>query len=267
MVLFVLAGYNAFMMRDHFLQFEDRIQYLIEGGFARLFAGRLHPRELATQLVKSMEDLACRAPDGQLIAPDTYSIRLHPHDHVAILETHPDITTTLTTEIVEIARAAGIALVSTPKVKLLADDTVGLHQVGVSAWHTTDGMDSTQSMQPSKVWDAKQPDAARAILILNGQQHITIDRPVMNLGRQRDNHVIFDDPAVSRHHAQIRLRFGQHVLFDLGSASGTIVNGCQIQETILQSGDVITLGASNLIYLEEDNNPNVRPVPLPATEE
>lgn len=256
-----------FMMRDHFSQFEDRIQYLIEGGFARLFAGRLHPRELAVQLVKSMEDLAYRAPDGRLIAPDTYSIRLSPHDHAAILEAHPEIMATLATELIDIARMAGIALVSAPKVKLLADGTVGLHQVGVNAWHTTDALDSTQSMQPGKLWDTKQPDAARAILLVNGQQHITIDRPVINLGRQRDNHIILDDPAVSRHHAQIRLRFGQHVLFDLGSAGGTTVNGSRIQETILRSGDVITLGASSLIYLEEDHTPNVLPAPSPSTEE
>jgi hypothetical protein len=255
------------MMRDHLSQFEDRIQYLIEGGFARLFAGRLHPRELATQLVKSMEDLASRTPDGQLVAPDTYSIRLSPRDHAAILEAHPDIITSLTKELVEIARIAGITLTSTPKVKLLADDNIGLHQVAVSAWHMTNGMDSTQSMRPGKVWDTNKPDFARALLILNGKQQIVIDRPVINLGRNRDNHVIFNDPAVSRHHAQIRLRFGQHVLFDLGSTSGTLVNSCQIQETTLQSGDVITLGASNLIYIEEDNNSNVLSAPLPSTEE
>ena len=39
---FVGSGYNATMRQDNFSQFEDRIQYLIEGGFARLFAGRLH---------------------------------------------------------------------------------------------------------------------------------------------------------------------------------------------------------------------------------
>jgi len=256
------------MMRDQFTQFEDRIQHLIEGGFARLFAGRLHPRELAIQLIKSMEDLASRTPDGQLVAPDTYCIRLSPHDHAAILEAHPDIVTALTTELVEIARIAGIALVLTPKVKLLADDTVSLRQVGISAWHTADSMDSTQSMRPSKPEEVKEADTTRALLILNGQQHIVIDRPVLNLGRQRDNHLIIDDPTVSRHHAQIRLRFRQYVLFDLGSIGGTVVNGCQIQETILQSGDVITLGNSNLIYIEEENDSSeTQSNLLPSTEE
>jgi hypothetical protein len=256
------------MMRDQFTQFEDQIQHLIEGGFARLFAGRLHPRELAIQLIKSMEDLASHTSEGHLIAPDAYCIRLNPHDHTAILEAHPDIVTKLTTELVEIALVAGIELASTPKVKLLADNTVKLHQVGVSAWHTTDSMDSTQSMQASKIDKTFSLEPARAMLLLNGQQHITIDRPVLNVGRQRDNHIIIDDPAVSRHHAQIRLRFKQHVLFDLGSVGGTVVNGCRIQETILQSGDVITMGNSNLIYIEEDDkSSDTRPAPPTIPEE
>jgi hypothetical protein len=257
------------MMRDQFAQFEDQIQHLIEGGFARLFAGRLHPRELAIQLIKSMEDLASRTPDGQLIAPDAYCIRLSPQDHTIILEAHPDILTQLTAELVDIACVAGIALVSAPKIRLLADNSVKLHQVGVSAWHTTDSMDSTQSMLASKIEKTIKAESVRALLILNGQQHIPIDRPVLNLGRQRDNHIIIDDPAVSRHHAQIRLRFRQHVLFDLGSVGGTSVNGCRIQETALQSSDIITMGKSNLIYyIEEDvEDSDTRPAPLPSPEE
>jgi hypothetical protein len=249
------TSYNAdVMMQQHLSQFEDRIQRLVEGGFARLLAGQLHPHELAIQLAKVMEDRAFRTSDGRLIAPDHYNIRLSPQDHTAIVGAHPDIVDTLATELIEVARIAGVVLVLPPQVKLLADNTIPKQQVGVDAWHTSTEVDSTQSMPPDEIRDTKQASSPAATLILNGDQHIPVDRPILNLGRHRDNHIIIDDPAVSRHHAQIRLRFGKYALFDLGSASGTNLNGCQIQEATLHSGDVITLGNSNLIYIEDSDD-------------
>ena len=46
------------MDKNRFSQFEDRIQMLVEGGFARLFAGRLKPRDVALRLARAMEDEA-----------------------------------------------------------------------------------------------------------------------------------------------------------------------------------------------------------------
>ena len=91
---------------------------------------------------------------------------------------------------------------------------------------------------------------------------MVLDKPVINLGRQRDNDVIVDDPTVSRHHAQIRLRFGNYVLFDLGSSGGTTVNGHPVQERVLQSGDVIGLARSRgLLYIEDGGDEAERGAP------
>ena len=255
------------MKQDHFSKFEDRIQHLIEGGFARLFSGQLHPQELALQLAKTMEDDVFRSQNNQSIAPDTYCIRLCPQDHDDILSTHPDVVTELASALVEIARMADVSLVSSPQVKLLADKTMELHCVCVDAWHSAECIDSTQSMHSSELSKIADEIPPGAMLVLNGTQHIPIDRSVLNLGRQRDNHIIINDPTVSRYHAQLRLRFGQYVLFDLGSVSGTTVNGHRTQEVVLQSGDVITLGNSKLIYIEDNDNPDIPTDRLPPTKE
>jgi pSer/pThr/pTyr-binding forkhead associated (FHA) protein len=98
--------------------------------------------------------------------------------------------------------------------------------------------------------------APQAALMLNGSRNIPLKAPVVNIGRQRDNDVILDHPGVSRHHAQLRLRFGRYMLFDLGSTRGTTVNGQPIRETILQSGDVIRMAGVTLIYVEEAPAPS-----------
>jgi len=56
---------------------------------------------------------------------------------------------------------------------------------------------------------------------------------------------------VSRSHAQLRLRFGHYVVYDLGSTAGTFVNGQRIEECVLRPGDVISLGGVPVIYGED----------------
>jgi pSer/pThr/pTyr-binding forkhead associated (FHA) protein len=98
--------------------------------------------------------------------------------------------------------------------------------------------------------------APQAVLVLTGDRNIPLSQPVVNIGRRRDNDVILDHPGVSRHHAQLRLRFGRYMLFDLGSTRGTMVNGQPIREAVLQSGDVIRMADVTLIYVEEAPAPS-----------
>jgi pSer/pThr/pTyr-binding forkhead associated (FHA) protein len=62
---------------------------------------------------------------------------------------------------------------------------------------------------------------------------------------------VIDDARVSRSHAQLRLRFGHYVVYDLGSSGGTFVNGQRIEECVLRPGDVISLGGVPVIYGED----------------
>lgn len=227
------------------------MQRLVEGGFARLFAGRLHPREVAVSLARAMEDTMRPLESGQYAAADSYTVRLNPRDHRAILEGEPRIVTVLSEELLEMARAAGLALAAMPEVRLLADADVTMARIYVSASHGRGAGDVTQTM-PLSLPDPRHEQGPQAALLIDGSQQISLEKPIINIGRQRDNNVILDDLRVSRHHAQIRLRFGQYTLFDLGSTSGTLVNGQPIKEHILKSGDVITLaGSASLIYVEE----------------
>src|SRR5688572_15895194 len=108
------------MMQDRFLRFEERVQRLVEGGFARLFAGRLHPREVAIQIAQAMEDHAYRDDEGQRHAPEIYIVRLNPEDHQAILLEHPNFSDSLVEELVDLARMSGLHWFGLPEVRLLA---------------------------------------------------------------------------------------------------------------------------------------------------
>ena len=67
--------------------------------------------------------------------------------------------------------------------------------------------------------------------------------PNQRLGQAPDNTIVLNDPAVTGYHAQIYLHGTAYAIADLGSATGTWVNGARIgQPTWLHSGDVVMVG-------------------------
>jgi pSer/pThr/pTyr-binding forkhead associated (FHA) protein len=70
----------------------------------------------------------------------------------------------------------------------------------------------------------------------------------MTIGRSRDCDIFLEDLAVSRAHATIhRLPDGGYEVEDHHSATGTFVNGHEVECYRLSDGDVIEIGASRLI--------------------
>jgi pSer/pThr/pTyr-binding forkhead associated (FHA) protein len=61
------------------------------------------------------------------------------------------------------------------------------------------------------------------------------------------------DTKVSRIHAEFRSEKGQWVLADLGSRNGTTVNQRRIGDHPLKNGDVIALGNTTLLFVDDDD--------------
>ena len=94
--------------------------------------------------------------------------------------------------------------------------------------------------------DARRNIAARRVVTLDGQ--------VVKIGRVASAHLRLDDPSVARMHAVIEARTAAEAfIFDLGSPSGTFVNGQRISKRSIRSGDVIKIGEieMEILILEE----------------
>jgi hypothetical protein len=241
------------MSRGRITRFEQTIEQLVEGSFARLFVGRLHPREVAIRLARAIEDNAQPAPDGVTIAPNLYFIHLNPADHDALMAAQPNLIDSLTKTVISLAHRADMRLLTQPIVDVVPDETIALRTVLVIAEHEVEADRATQALQPIR---EVQPDQnpRNPHLILGGTRYIPLDRRVINIGRRHDNHIVIDDMRVSRNHAQLRLRFGHYVLYDLGSSGGTFVNEHAVTECILKPGDVISLAGVALVYIEDDTS-------------
>jgi pSer/pThr/pTyr-binding forkhead associated (FHA) protein len=84
-----------------------------------------------------------------------------------------------------------------------------------------------------------------------------LNDPVVNIGRRLENHLVIDDPRISRNHSQLRAINGRYVLFDLNSTGGSFVNGQRTSQTVLYPGDVVSLAGVALIFGQD--NPPPRP--------
>jgi hypothetical protein len=239
-------------MKDRFSRLEARVEALVEGTFSRLFAGRVHPRDVALQLARALEDSAASGAPATL-----YAVRLHPADVLALQQSQPDLEHVLSDELLNLARQAGLTLPEPPQVSLRAEPNMKPHAVLVTAEGRGTAPSATQTMTPVK--PVEPPHAPKAFLIVDGERTVALSKPVIGLGRRFDNDIVVDDVRVSRAHAQLRLRFGRYVVYDLGSTGGTFVNGIKVEECVLRAGDVISLGGIPLIYGEDANGSDEPP--------
>jgi pSer/pThr/pTyr-binding forkhead associated (FHA) protein len=96
-----------------------------------------------------------------------------------------------------------------------------------------------------------RPLPRNAFLVLQGTRVIPLNRPFIKIGRQLDNHIILEDPRVSRSHAQIKVVNDSFVIFDMNSTGGTFVNGELTSQSVLYPGDVVSLAGVVFIFSQE----------------
>ncbi|WNZ10178.1 DUF3662 and FHA domain-containing protein [Streptomyces sp. 11x1] len=78
-----------------------------------------------------------------------------------------------------------------------------------------------------------------------------ISRPTLVLGRSTEADVRIDDPGVSRRHCEIRTGTPSTIQ-DLGSTNGIVVDGQHTTRATLRDGSRIVVGSSTIIYRQAE---------------
>jgi hypothetical protein len=240
------------MNEQHLARFESRLESVVEYAFARVLGNRIHAHDLAIKLARVMEDHLIHDPRQRErpIAPDYYQISLQRGVCSRLLESQPQLPELLGQHLVELAGDLDFRLAHSPVVDLQPSDQLAASEISISARHQGKKRSTTTVMQRVDV-----PDTAEAPgnphLLVNGSHSIPLNEDVVNIGRARENQIVVDDPAVSRHHLQLRLNYGRYILFDAQSQGGTLVNDTPVNEHRLQTGDVIQIGNTRLVYMED----------------
>jgi transcriptional regulator with GAF, ATPase, and Fis domain len=74
----------------------------------------------------------------------------------------------------------------------------------------------------------------------------------LSIGRDLSNDLILDDSLVSPQHCRISFESDESKVQDLGSQSGTFVNGLPVLERPLIHGDQIVIGGSVFVFMREE---------------
>jgi len=74
------------------------------------------------------------------------------------------------------------------------------------------------------------------------------------LAQSRNPDMVLFDDAVSDRHARITVEQGELSIEDLGSTTGTFVNGARIHHARLKDGDVVRIGGSALEVIPHDGS-------------
>lgn len=230
---------------------ESHLQALVEDGSARIFSVGDQQTDFFSGIMASMQSGIRTEESGRKIAPDIFILIVHPETAQLIGENHPlleDIS-----ELIERAgRNAGLEFLNKPRIKISADPSKEPSEIEILNQFSLQKIDET-SMITMDYTEAKLTPE-NAFLILEGNQIYSLTQQVINIGRRVDNHVVLDDPRVSRLHAQIRAIYGRYVIFDLDSSGGTYVNGVRLKQTTLYAGDVISLAGVDLVYGQDETN-------------
>lgn len=227
-------------------QFETAAQQLLEGSFKRLFGGYIEPQEVASRLARAIED---GSQNGR--SPDEFTVRLHPRDYV-YLRQQPTLEADLAAAITRLAGQTGLVLEQRPLIHIIADDSMKRHHLRVTAVFQSETDAPTALQSPVALQEAITAAvcAMEAYLVLDGRKTIPLNKPLIALGRRNENDIVLSSATVSRKHAQLRWRYGRFILYDLNGRGQTAVNGQQVREWPLQSGDIISISSHTLIYGE-----------------
>ena len=233
--------------KKRLLSFEQLAQRFVEGSLGRLFGGQLTSLEAATQLHRVLED---REQQGIIVS--LCRLRLYPSDYAQMRRHTPDLPAEIRHHLLQLMKQSGLRLSLMPLLEVVEDPDQMPHQIHISTEEMVDEEETTQIFKVQQAASSSMTAIHQldAFLIINGQQHVPLMQPVINLGRHAENDVVLDSPTISRRHAQIRWRYGRFVLYDLGSRVGTRLNGQLTRESVLTTGDMITLSSDTLIYVE-----------------
>ena len=228
-------------------EFESHLQSLLEVHLLKYLPGYKVEDGIAQQLATAMHS-HLKEQDGVTMAPNIYVVVAHP-SMLTRWHTEPRLFEELANALYTAGNEAGFQFSTKPSVTTIADTDMSAEDMRILVSFDNQSVGETQGM-PAEPKGGAGTEAvpSNAFLIIGGTQIVPLNRSVINIGRRLDNHVVIDDPRVSRNHAQLRIVKDRFVLFDLNSSGGTFVNSQRTNQSVLYPGDVISLAGVTLIF-------------------
>jgi len=239
-------------MNHHLDRIETHLRNLFEEKLLKIFTGNQPHHTLIEDLVDAMRANILPTESGNPLAPDQYTIHIS-SENLAEWQSNQGILDQMAESLFALGKRESLIFSRPPAIIFQPDLAENSQQYAISAQisdperHMPDTASMTQPIE-----NESQPALPQdAYFVIGGTTNFQLTKPVTNIGRHSDNDLALEDLHVSRHHAQLRVIRNHHVIFDVGSTGGVFLNGQQVSQATLHSGDVIRIGTVNLIYIHD----------------
>lgn len=224
-------------------RFEDSLDRLVNGAFARAFKAEVQPVEIAAALQRELDDRAAIIDRQRTVVPNVFTVELSSHDFQRLSVFRDALTTELATLVSGYAGEQGYTLLGTVTVAIDEDDEL---ETGIFRVRSEAKAEVRAVADPSGAAVASSAAAGHPHLVIAGAAYPLV-RGTTVLGRGSDVDIRVEDPGVSRRHCAIVL--GEPALVrDLSSTNGTFVNGERVEEVTLGDGTQVQIGGTVIAF-------------------
>jgi len=222
-------------------RFEDSLDRLVNGAFARAFKAEVQPVEIASAIQREIDDRAAVVDRERTVIPNVFHIELSDHDYKRLAVFRDALQTELAGLVVEYGAEQRYTLLGSVTVTFGQDDELdtGIFRVRSEARAEIKSQGGQQAQGVDVI--AGQPR------LVVGEVAYPLVRAITRLGRGSDADIRVDDPGTSRNHCEIILG-APAILRDLNSTNGTFINGARITEMALEDGTAIKIGSTTMVF-------------------
>jgi hypothetical protein len=243
-------------------RFEKRLEGLVEGAFAKVFKGVVHPVEILNAMQREAEAHKAILAGGRTLVPNRYVIDLSPYDHSRLAPYAAALAQELAQSQAEFIGEQGWTVYGDVIVEIERGEGLdtGMFRVTAEVYTGGDvapapsGYDPGPSYHPyaQQGYPGGAPmqggPARNARLVSNDGRTYPLSIGSTVIGRGDQANLRLPDVGISRRHARIDFDGGQVVLTDLGSTNGSSVNGQRVSAVALNPGDMIQIGTTTLTF-------------------
>lgn len=216
-------------------RFEDRINRVVNGAFAKAFESEVQPVEIAAAIQAEVDEKAVIVGAGRTVVPNKFLVDLSQADYERLLTYENPLKSEIAAVIREHIVTQRYTTLGQIKIELAVDDdlTTGVFRVTSSA-EDDGGAPITSSEQLAS---RKGPT-----VVIDGFVH-PLTRTKTIIGRSEAADIQVEDSGVSRKHCEIDL-LSTPIVRDLDSTNGTWIHGERITEQKLSEDVDITIGTT-----------------------
>ena len=235
-------------------KFEDSLDRMVSGAFAKAFKAEVQPVELAAALQREMNDRASVLDRDRTVVPNIFHIELSHHDFTRLAVFKDALGTELATLVRDYATEQRYTLLGSVRVTMTEDDALETGIFRVRSESRAEVVAAVPAVATG-IADASasgiagsggSAPTAQPQLEINGSLY-PLARAITRLGRGTETDIRIDDPGVSRNHCEIVVGTDV-VLRDLSSTNGTWVKGERVTELVLTDGTQIQMGGTTLVF-------------------